>query len=90
MTALLDRQAAIESAIARAETIAEGLARGPVERVEISQWVRSDREPGRKLSDPRMYAIYYNLPEDPKNARKRMAPICLMLNADELRALQAD
>lgn len=72
----------------RAETLAEASAGGPVAKVWISKMARSADGRGTLLTDPARFAVYYNLPEDPKNARGRMAPVCLMLNADELRALQ--
>lgn len=74
----------------RAEIIAEASAQGPVAKVMLSKWVRSDSGPGRRLTNPYIFAVYYKLPEDDRRALDRMAPVSLEVTADELRALQAD
>ncbi|WP_144795672.1 hypothetical protein [Microbacterium paludicola] len=73
----------------RAAIIAEASADGPVTKVWLSKWVKSDREPGRLLSNPYIFAVYYKLPEDDHRALDRMAPVSLTVTADELRAINS-
>lgn len=72
----------------RAETLAEASAGGPVEDVRISKRARSADGRGTVLGDPARFAVYYRLPGDSEIAPRRMAPVCLMLDADELRAVE--
>lgn len=78
----------MSSIVERAETLAEASAGGPVEDVQISKRARSADGRGTVLSDPARFAVYYRLPEDPKTALRRMAPMCLTLDEEELRALE--
>lgn len=71
----------------RAALIAEASAGGPVAKVWISKWVKVDGEPGRLLSNPRMFAVYFKTAGDSKEAMDRMAPAGLEVTAEELRAL---
>lgn len=71
----------------RAALIAEASAGGPVTKVWLSKWVKSDREPGRLLTNPRMFAIYFKTVGDSKEAMDRVAPAGLEVTAEELRTI---
>jgi len=73
----------------RAALIAEASAGGPVDKVWLSKWVKSDREPGRKLTNPRMFAVYFKTAGDSKEAMDRMAAVGLEVTAEELRAINS-
>lgn len=89
MTTALDHRSAFARVMERAETIAEASAQGPVAKVVLSKWVRSDRKPGRLLTNPNVFAVYYKLPEDDHRAADRMAPVSLEVSAEELRAIDS-
>ena len=73
----------------RAAILAEASAGGPVAKVWLSKWVTSDREPGRLLTNPNMFAVYFKTAEDSKEAMDRMAPVGLEVTVEELRALNS-
>lgn len=89
-TTTLDHRSAFAAVMERAETIAEASAQRPVVKVVLSKWVRSDREPGRLLTNPYVFAVYYKLPGDDHRAPDRMAPVSLEVSAEELRAINSD
>ncbi|MEV8265165.1 hypothetical protein AB0P00_13540 [Microbacterium sp. NPDC077057] len=90
MTSIFDSRSLYAGVMERAEMIAEASAQGPVSKVLLSKWARSDREPGRRLNNPYIFAVYYKLPEDDRRALDRMAPVSLEVTAEELRGLQDD
>lgn len=89
MTTALHHGTAYAAVIERAETIAEASAQGPVAKVTLSKWVRSDREPGRLLTNLYVFAVYYKPPGVDHRALDRMAPVGLEVSAEELRASTA-
>jgi hypothetical protein len=90
MTSTRESQPTKATILKRAEAVAQDFAEGPVGKISISKWAASDRGPGMLLRDPARFAVYYNLLDEPKNAPARMVPVCLMLDADELRALDQE
>lgn len=74
----------------RAETIAEASAQGPVAKVVLSKWVRSDREPGRLLTNPYVFAVYFKVPGDDHRTPDRIAPVSLEVSDEELRAINSN
>ncbi|MGW9021106.1 hypothetical protein ACWGOE_06445 [Leucobacter chromiiresistens] len=87
MTSTLDSRSLYAGVMDRAEIIAEASAQGPVTKVLLSKWARSEREPGMRLTNPYIFAVYYKLPEDDHRALDRMAPVSLTVTAEELRAI---
>lgn len=90
MTTALDRKSAYAGIIERAETIVEASAQGAVAKAWMFQWVQAGREPGRRLINPCMFAVYNRLREDDRSTPARIAPVSFELSADDLRAPQDD
>ena len=90
MTSTLDSKSLYAGVMERAEITAEASAQGPVAKVLLSEWVRSDRRTGEAAHHPFIFTVYYKLPLDGRDAADRMAPVSLEVSTDELRALQAD
>lgn len=90
MTSTLDSRSLYAGVMERAEIIAEASAQGPVTKVLLSKWARSEREPGRLITNAYIFAVYYKRPEDDRRSPDRMAPVSLEVTADELRAINSN